>query len=535
MQRDKRPGKLASALIIGLLAASSAAADRDGASQIRSFLEGLDAGDVPVVAGRRLNEPEFVSTIYRARNHATIWLGGAPLEKQAANLLTAISQSVAHGFSAERYHRSAIEELMQASDDSSKLALEVLLTDAFLSQALHRRRGAVFPPNLDADWQMPSAEIDAVALLRDTAEKSQSVVEVLDVLWPADEEYQRLLQRRAEIVASGDETTVKIAGGPLLKPGQSNDRVVMLKQRLMGPGEYSAVYDDDLRQAVVAFQRSAGLEPDGMVGENTLEVLNATRVSWIDRIDANLERWRWLPRETPDSYIRVNIAAFVLRAMDNGRPAVSMNVIVGQPYRRTPVFTETLKYLVLNPYWNVPYSIATKDKLPQLKTDASSQAQKGFEAKPNGSDVFVSVDAIDWSNVTPRSFNYLLRQRPGPSNALGRIKFMLPNPNAVYLHDTPSRELFARSERSFSSGCIRLERPVELAEWLLGRERHKDAKNIEGLLTGGATQTLYLKDPVPTYLVYFTAFSLDDGEVTFRRDIYGRDKVLIQALRDQQT
>ena len=227
MRRDKRRKKLLPALIICLFAVSSAAAVRDEASQIRSFLEGLDAGDVPVVAGRRLNEPELVSAIYRARNHASIWLGGAPLEKQAPNLLTAISQSVAHGFSAERYHRSAIEKLMQASDDSSRLAREVLLTDAFLSQALHRRRGAVFPPNLDADWQMPAAEIDAVALLRDTTQKRQSVVKVLDVLWPADEEYQRLLQRRAEIVASGDETTVQIAGGPLLKPGQSNDRVVI--------------------------------------------------------------------------------------------------------------------------------------------------------------------------------------------------------------------------------------------------------------------------------------------------------------------
>ena len=535
MRRDKRPGKLLTALIIGLLAASSSAAARDASAQIRSFLEGLDAGDIPVLAGRQLNEPELVSRLYRAGNHASIWLGGAPLHKQAPNLLTAISQSAAHGFSPERYHRSAIEELMQASDESSRLALEMLLTDAFLSQALHRGRGAVFPPNLDADWQMPQAEVDAVALLRETVQQRAAVVKVLNALWPADEEYQRLLQRRAEIVASGDETTVQIAKGALLKPGQSGDRIVMLKQRLLGPGEHTALYDDELRQAVIAFQRSAGLEPDGMVGDNTLEVLNATKVSWVDRIDANLERWRWLPRETPDTYIRVNIAAFVLRAMENGRPVVSMNVIVGQPYRRTPVFTETLKYLVLNPYWNVPYSIATKDKLSLLKTDASSQAQKGFEAKPSGSDVFVSVDAIDWSNVTPRNFNYLLRQRPGPSNALGRIKFMLPNPNAVYLHDTPSRELFARSERSFSSGCIRLERPVELAEWLLGRERHKDAKSLAGMLASSDTQTIYLKEPVPTYLVYFTAFSLDDGEVTFRRDIYGRDKVLIEALRDQQS
>ena len=211
-----------------------------------------------------------------------------------------------------------------------------------------------------------------------------------------------------------------------------------------------------------------------------------------------------------------------------------MNVIVGQPYRRTPVFTETIKYLVLNPYWNVPYSIATKDKLPLLKADAAAEAAKGFEAKPHGSDGFVPVDAVDWSGVTPRSFNVLLRQRPGEVNALGRMKFMLPNPFAVYLHDTPSRELFSRQERSFSSGCIRLERPSELAAWLLSREGHPDERNIVALLASGATHTIYLRQPVPTYLVYFTAFTDDDGDVVFRRDIYGRDRVLIEALRAEQ-
>lgn len=521
-------------LIFGLSAGIAVSATQDESATIRSFLEGLDAGDVPVLAGRKLHEPELVSNVYRARNHAPLWLRGASLEKQAAKLLTAIGQSVAHGFSADRYHRSVIEKLMQATDGSAELALEILLTDAFLSQALHRGRGAVFPPNLDAEWQVPPAEVDAVALLLDAARQKRAVIKVLDALWPVDEEYKRLLQRRAEIVASGDEVTVQIASGPLLKPGQSGDRIMMLKQRLMGPGEYSPLYDEELRREITAFQRSAGLEPDGIVGENTLEMLNATRVSWIDRIDANLERWRWLPRETPDAYIRVNIAAFVLRAMDAGRPELTMNVIVGQPYRRTPVFAETIKYLVLNPFWNVPYSIATKDKLPLLKTDAAAQAQKGFEAKPNGSDIFVSVDSIDWTDVTPRNFNYLLRQRPGTSNALGRIKFMLPNPFAVYLHDTPSRELFARSERSFSSGCIRLEQPLILAQWLLSRERHPNAKNVEAMLATGDTQTIYLDKPMPTYVVYFTAFSLDDSEVTFRRDVYGRDRQLVQALREQQ-
>ncbi len=514
--------------------ATGHAALRDASSQIRSFLEGLDAGDVAMIAGRQLNHPDVLSTVYRSRDHAPIWLRGAPLDKNVPAMLKAIGDSVAHGFAAERYHRATLEALAGSGDDASRLALELLLTDAFITQATHRAKGAVNPPNIDAEWQLPQTEIDPGALLLDTAKRKRSVIRELDALWPATEEYARLLARRAEIAASGETAPVRVPPGALLKPGQSNDRVILLKQRLMGPGEYTPLYDDGLLAEVTAFQRAAGLEPDGIVGENTLEVLNATRDSWLDRIDANLERWRWLPRETPQTYLRVNIAAFTLRAIEDGRPALSMDVIVGQPYRRTPVFSETVKYMVLNPYWNVPYSIATTDKLPLLKANAAAEAAKGYEAKPSGSDAFVPVDARDWQGVSARSFNYLLRQRPGPANALGRIKFMLPNPYSVYLHDTPSRELFARQERSFSSGCIRLSQPVQLAEWLLSRERHRDAGKVEALIGTGETRTLYLGKPVPTYIVYFTAFSLEDGEVTFRRDIYGRDRVLIAALKGLQ-
>lgn len=525
--------------LAGLLVMTSigtvGAASAEASERVRSFLEGLDAGDIPYVAGRTLNEPEILSSLYRSRDSASLWVDDGPLNGEISNLLSAIGESVAHGFAAERYHRSTIESLLQAGDEPSTLALELLLTDAFLSQALHRGRGAVYPPNLDSDWQVPQAEIDAPAFLAGVAEAGQNVTEALASLWPADEEYARLVQRRAEIAASGDEDTVQVASGGLLKPGQTDDRILLLKQRLMGPGEYTPVYDDDLRREVVAYQRAAGLEPDGIVGENTLGVLNASRVSWIDRIDANLERWRWLPRQTPATYIRVNIAAFSLRAVEDGETAMAMNVIVGKPYRRTPVFTETVKYIVVNPYWNVPYSIATQDKLPLLQSDAAEQAAKGFEAKPNGSDVFVAVDSIDWSGVTRRNFNYLLRQRPGEHNALGRMKFMLPNPYSVYLHDTPNRELFSKQERIFSSGCVRLERPAELAQWLLARDGNADVKHLDAMLASGDTTTMYLKTPVPTYLVYFTAFLADDGDIAFRRDIYNRDKILIDALRAEQS
>jgi murein L,D-transpeptidase YcbB/YkuD len=519
-------------LIIFTAPATVSFADEES-SQIRRFLEGLDAGDAAIVAGRQLNEPAILARVYRSREHAPIWGRGAPLANEVQNMLTAIGQSVSHGFVAERYHRSTIEQLVQAGGEGSQLALELLLTDAFVSQALHRGRGAVFPPNLDADWQLPPAEVDAGALLQETAESRHVVVDVLDSLWPVADEYWRLVARRAEIAASGDQTSVQIAAGPLLKPGQSSDRIIMLKERLLGPGDYTPVYDENLRKEVIALQRAAGLEPDGIVGEGTLEILNATRVAWIDRIDANLERWRWLPRKTPDTYIRVNIAAYTLRVIDAGRPVLTMNVVVGKPYRRTPVFTESIKYLVLNPYWNVPYSIATKDKLPLLKANAAAVAASGFEAKPQGSETFISVDAIDWSAITPRNFNYLLRQRPGANNALGRIKFMLPNQNSVYLHDTPSRELFARQERAFSSGCIRLEKPLELASWILARDGYAGGDEIEKLLARGDNQAIYLNKPLPTYLVYFTAFALEDNAVTFRRDVYGRDRELIEALRAQ--
>ncbi len=517
--------------VLVLLPAAGQGAALDAPERLRSYLEGLDAGDGPVIAGEALNEPVLLSRFYRSRDSSPVWLDGGPLRKEVKNLLSAISESVAHGFDAERYHRATIERLLEARDDTSRLALELLLTDAFLSQSLHRGRGAVSPPNLDADWQVPPAEIDAVEFLTETAKRGKGVGKALAGLWPTSEEYAKLVQRRGEIAASGDEFTVQIASGRLLKPGQSDERVVLLKQRLMGPGDYSPVYDDDLRREVVAYQRAAGLEPDGVVGDNTLEVLNATRVSWIDRIDANLERWRWLPRQTPDTYIRVNIAAYTLRVIEKEKATLAMNVIVGKPYRRTPVFTETVKYIVFNPYWNVPFSIASQDKLPLLRRDAASEARKGFEAKPQGSDVFVPVDTIDWSGVTKRNFNYLLRQRPGENNALGRMKFMLPNAHAVYLHDTPSRELFGKQERTFSSGCVRLERPRELASWLLAREGNPQSARLDALLASGETTTIYLKTPVPVYLVYFTAFVTDDGDVALRRDVYDRDKVLVDALR----
>jgi murein L,D-transpeptidase YcbB/YkuD len=309
--------------------------------------------------------------------------------------------------------------------------------------------------------------------------------------------------------------------------------VVALKDRLLGPGAHGAAFDAGLEEAVIAYQRAAGLEPDGIVGPGTLEALNATRFSWIDQIDANLERWRWLPRDLPPTHVRVNIAAYALRVFRGSEQPLAMDVIVGRPYRRTPVFTEAIKYLVVNPFWNVPPRIAVQDKLPDLKRDAAALAEQGFEVRLEGESEFLPVTTVDWTQIERDSFRHTLRQRPGPQNALGRIKLMLPNPYAVYLHDTPTRELFARQERSFSSGCVRLSRALDLARWVLENDGQPDtALALQALVDSGETRTLPLNTPLPTFLVYFTAFTDEAGEVVFRRDIYQRDAAVVAALHD---
>ncbi len=501
---------------------------------IRTFLEALDAGATPVIAGRTLYNPRQVSKIYRDRNHQPIWFNGLT-SKRIPDLLAAIRESADHGFIPANYHASILARSITDESRIDKTAVELLATDAFLEQARHRSIGVVSPVKLDPEWHLIPPEVDGVAQLNELLEGNMSVEQVLDNLWPKAPEYQLLLKQRAYILEFGEPEAVTVPRGPLLKPGQTSDRVVLLKQRLLGPGEYDNIYYETLKTAVIEFQRSAGLEADGIVGATTLEVMNADLFSWIDRIDANLERWRWLPQETPDTYIRVNLASFSLRIHESGQETLGMDVIVGKPYRRSPVFSELLRYMVVNPSWNVPNTIAVEDKLPLLKKDPQALKSQGYEVRVGGQKEFRDVDTVDWSKVNPNKFPYLLRQRPGDFNALGRIKFMLPNVHAIYLHDTPTRHLFAKQERVFSSGCIRLSEPIVLARWLLNNDGQADkAAGITKVIQLGETTTYHLKRPIPVYIVYFTAFSNNSGEVIFRRDIYQRDTALARALQESR-
>ena len=428
--------------------------------------------------------------------------------------------------------------------DAGRLAgLELLSTDAFLLYGGHLLTGRVSPTDLEPSWNVEGRRGDLVSVLREAA-RTGAVAEALQSLRPPQSEYAHLktaLQRYRRLAASGGWPAVP--DGESLKRGAHGPRVDSLRRRLARtddlPAVRSAALDSfgvALETAVVTFQERHGLEADGVVGPATRAALNVSADARAEQVAVNLERWRWLPQSLGRRHVLVNIAAFRLRVVEEGEDVLRMRAIIGRPYRQTPVFSGAISYLVLNPYWHVPHSIATKDKLPEIKKDPDYLARQQFEVLRGwGADAQpIDPSTIDWSRLSASNFPYRLRQRPGPLNALGQVKFMFPNRHSVYLHDTPTRGLFARAERSFSSGCVRVEKPIELAEYLLANQTQWAADRIQTALnTSAAERSVFLPEPVPVHLQYWTAWADADGTVHFRADVYQRDDAVYRALSDR--
>jgi len=270
---------------------------------------------------------------------------------------------------------------------------------------------------------------------------------------------------------------------------------------------------------------------DGVVGPKTRTAMNVPVDDRIRQIVVNLERHRWLPQSLGSPHVLVNIADFWLRVVEDDTSVLQMRVIVGTRFRRTPVFSDRISHLVFNPYWHVPPGIATADKLPLFQEDPSLVSELGFEVfdgwGPNATQVDPS--SIPWDSLSASNFPYHLRRQPGPRNPLGQVKFMFPNPHDVYLHDTPARSLFDRQERCFSSGCVRVEYPAELAAFLLRPHEEWTEERIREVMEGDTPKTVRLKHPVPVHLFYWTAW-MEEGTLHFREDVYDRDDAVASAL-----
>ncbi|WP_145987909.1 L,D-transpeptidase family protein [Sulfurivermis fontis] len=498
------------------------------------------------VDGVTLALPDQVSRYYWQRGFRPAWFDRDGIFIEAGELLHVLRQAEAEGLPVGDYPIAAIEQrLFGPIDDIQHLAqLDLLLTDAFLHYSLNVYSGRIDPRRAGSDWFIPYVPLDPAALLPQVLAQ-RNLAAVLAGLPPQYEGYRRLrlaLQQYRAVAAQGG--WPEVAGGEILRFGAREPRVAQLRRRLWLSGDLAAaeaaepeLYDNTVRRAVRRFQRRHGLQADGSVGDATLAALNVPVEQRILQIAANMDRWRWLPRQMEPRHILVNMAGYDLQLVEDGQVVLDMRVIVGRDYRQTPVFTSTMTSLVLNPYWYVPRTIFRDDILPRLRRDPGYLQRAGMRlfSSLDGNGSQVDAAAIDWERVDGDRFPYSLRQDPGPHNALGRIKFLLPNRYGIFLHDTPDRSLFNLPARAFSSGCIRLEDPVELARRLLADEARWSRARLEEAIAAGKPLGLTLPAPVPVYLVYWTAWVDGEGALHLRDDIYGRDARLLELWQQNAT
>ncbi|MEX0759613.1 MAG: L,D-transpeptidase family protein, partial [Tistlia sp.] len=406
--------------------------------------------------------------------------------------------------------------------------------------------------------ETPVDPVEAVSRLA----AAPDLAAALAALAPRHPQYERLRRTLAELrqVAAGGGWT-RVPEGETLDPGMRNPRVVLLRERLAGrdpavetpAGEAvgassvgaagadksdPAHFDQALERAVRSFQQRSGLAVDGRVGPKTLAALNRTAAELVEVVQANMERWRWLPQDLGPRYLLVNTAGYDLRVVEDGEVVLRMPVVTGTPARATPMFSAEMSYLEVNPTWTVPPTIFAEDYLPELREDPGYLARQRITLYASWSESAVPIDpySIDWHAVraSPRSLPYRLVQSPGPHNALGRIKFMMPNRHTIYLHDTNHPELFSRSRRALSSGCVRLARPDDLAKLVLKDAEGWDMERLQALYASGESDRISLQRSWPVHMVYFTVWVDGDGTTHFYDDVYGRDRALVEQLRSSE-
>lgn len=512
-------------------------------TRIEAEKRGLNAFEVE---GQRVHATKAVPQFYEQRGFTPAWIDSEGPRPIVDSLLAALGRASREGLRAEDYHIHEIETLVRRMRGGSEGSdgprpatdLELLCTDAFLLYGSHLLTGRVSPTTIQPTWTLQDRRADLVQLLRETVDTG-TVSSAFASLRPTQPEYQALIQARSRyrrIAEQGGWPT--IPDGPTLRAGDESSRIQALRDRLRAEPKGTDLaagsnrFDANLERAVLAFQERHGLDPDGIVGPATRQALNVSAEDRITHLDVNLERWRWLPQDLGTRHVLVNIAAFHLRVVEHGEDVLEMRVIAGTPYRQTPVFSADISYLVFNPYWHVPPRLATRDKLPEFQRNPALVEQQQFDVLQGwGADAKrIDPASIDWPALSPGAFPYRLRQRPGPHNALGQVKFMFPNSHNVYLHDTPARGLFARTERSFSSGCIRVAEPLQLAAYLLTPLPGWTPERIRTSVGKDTELTVVLREKVPVHLLYWTAWADEEGTVHFRRDVYSRDGDVARAL-----
>ena len=539
-------------LLLAVVAASGAACNQaEREIQVQTSLKrALSASArppyvTPDAEGKRLWK--LTQQFYHRRDYAPAWTRGTAPLPHVTELITALNSASDEGLDPQLYNVSLLEERRQAAskgflskkgfDPAEVGGLEAWLTYLYMKYASDLADGLSDLAQADKTWQIRPEKFDAAKQLEAAMAENNVGSSLLD-LRPENPQYLALRHMlgdyRAQAAKGG---WPRVPAHVRLKPGQKGDAVATIARRLAAskdfPGPLPAAgsagsYDRPLQEAVKRFQRRHGLHDDAVVTPEVVAAMNVSADHRVRQIEMNLERWRWLPRKLGDRFILVNIPEYRLEVWDAGKVPVTMRVVVGKQDTQTPIFNDEMTYVVFSPYWNVPPDIAQGETLPEVLKDPGFLDRTNMEVLDAAGKVIdpLSIDLSDPAK-------YRFRQRPGADNSLGLVKFMFPNQFNVYLHDTPADSLFARASRSLSHGCVRLENPMALAEYVLRDQQGWTRERIEEAMHGQEERTVKLKRPLPVYLGYWTARVSADGVMQFRKDVYGIDGRLSALLADR--
>ena len=493
--------------------------------------------------------PDLVRLFYARRDNRPAWVGEKEISSQVRPLLQALKRVEMEGLSSTDYHLAKIKGMLKSVEKGLKKKrdleaeiktdFDLLCSDAFLACAGHLAHGKADPETHGVVWQGACIDESLADLLEDALMKNR-VAEALESLPPQHPFYKNLKAALGTCRELARKTEWKpLPEGLDLKKGETGKEVKELGRRLFVLGDFDRKqgmpgrdFDEVLEAAVLRFQGRHGLDVSGSVDSPTLAALNVPLKERCRQIEANLERWRWLPRDLGERFIYVNVANFELEGFEGSRKSLDMKVVVGSEAWQTPDFTSQMTHLVINPDWTIPIPVILKETVNYVLQNPCYFRDNKMVVLRKEEEELVEIDpgSIDWTRLTEKNLDFLIRQKPGPDNILGRLKFVFPNKYDIFLHDTPYQEDFGKSSRAYSHGCIRAEKPVELAVWVLRGKSGWDHKRILEAIEAGEERTVRLAGPIDVFFLYNTAWVEDDGTIQFRADIYERDNQVIEAL-----
>ncbi len=515
-------------LVTVLSCNSESVAEEETRIKLSGLIESrLKGEDWSLLKSDTLTSELLTLQFYQSSEFEPLWINDSALNTKGEELLKLIENSRSYGLLPDFYNYNLIEKLLP----DSLIEVELLLTNSFYLLTTHLNSGFIDGEGLKVDWLKDSLNFDHDKVLS-SIKSGESVTDQILELQPDFWEYQQLQKGLMSFVNNYPIDTVRYE-----IPGIKEDSAICYdaaRKALLGHHfltETEAEDDSVFIERLKMFQEKNGLKPDAVVGKWTSRMLNKSNDDRFYQAALSLEKWRWKAKDTiPERRVWVNIPAYTLKVIDNNKIIRKHRVVVGAYTTQTPEFHASMKRMVTNPFWFVPYSIASTEILYGIKKDSSYLENRGYKIFRDGAEV--DSKTVNWDEVGQTNFRYHVRQNGGGGNSLGKIKFLFPNEHSVFIHDTPSKSLFWNDVRAYSHGCVRLQEPFELAKVIVDLDKNKvPADSIDSIIGRGAQRVIELNEPIEVYIEYFSAIGDSAGQITFYPDVYGRDEKFISLIK----